>query len=230
MNRILEVCAGSIESIRAAHQGGAQRIELCSALSEDGLSPSEGMLRCALAQEGLAVHVLIRPRAGDFVYSEAEVQSMVDDIRRCHELGVQGVVIGALTPQGNIDLPVCRRLIAEAKGMNITFHRAFDACRHPQQALEDIIALGCTHLLTSGQARTAEEGIPMLRQLVQQAAGRIIIMPGAGVNEKNAARILRQTGATQIHGSARSTRLFGRLETDPAIVAEIVTQLRAVDL
>lgn len=222
---ILEVCAGTIESIRAAKEGGAQRIELCCALSEDGLTPSEGMLRYALAQEGLSVHVLIRPRSGDFVYTEAELRCMIEDIRHCREMGVQGVVIGALTPEGDVDIPACQRMVAEAKGMNITFHRAFDVCRQPHKALEDIIQLGCTHVLTSGQAATAAEGIAMLRELVKQADRRIQILPGGGVNEQNAAQILQQTGATEIHGSARSSRVFGRKETDPDIVREIVKQI-----
>ena len=223
--RRLEVCAGSIESIKAAYKGGAYRVELCSALSEDGLTPSVGMIRYAKSLEGLKVNVLIRPRCGDFVYTDEEVRCMADDIRVCGELGVDGVVIGALTPQGDIDLEVCRRLAECAKGMSITFHRAFDVCRRPFEALEQIIALGCDRLLTSGQAPTADKGIDMLRQLVSKAQGRLIIMPGSGVNPQNAAAILDEAGTTEIHASARSSRVFGRLETDSLVVKSIIQNI-----
>ena len=223
--RRLEVCAGSIESIKAAYKGGAYRVELCSALSEDGLTPSVGMIRYAKSLEGLKVNVLIRPRCGDFVYTDEEVRCMADDIRVCGELGVDGVVIGALTPQGDIDLDVCRRLAECAKGMSITFHRAFDVCRRPFEALEQIIALGCDRLLTSGQAPTADKGIDMLRQLVSKAQGRLIIMPGSGVNPQNAAAILDEAGTTEIHASARSSRVFGRLETDSLVVKSIIQNI-----
>lgn len=232
--RILEVCAGSIESISAAYKGGANRVELCSALSEDGLTPSVGMIRYAKSLEGLKVHVLIRPRCGDFVYTEDEIKCMEEDIRICRDLDVDGVVIGALTRDSEIDIDTCKRLVEVAYSdegsskMNITFHRAFDVCRNPEDALEQIISLGCNRLLTSGQATSAEKGIPMLSKLVKQADGRIIIMPGAGVNEQNAARILDETGATEIHGSARSSRVFGRLETDSHIVNKIVENINSI--
>ena len=231
--RILEVCAGSIESISAAYKGGANRVELCSALSEDGLTPSVGMIRYAKSLEGLKVHVLIRPRCGDFVYTEDEIKCMEEDIRICRDLDVDGVVIGALTRDSEIDIDTCKRLIDAASDdgsskMNITFHRAFDVCRNPEEALEQIISLGCNRLLTSGQATSAEKGIPMLSKLVKQADGRIIIMPGAGVNEQNAAHILDETGAMEIHGSARSTRVFGRLETDANIVRKIVDNINPI--
>lgn len=223
----LEVCAGSIESIHAAHQGGAYRVELCSALSEDGLTPSAAMIQYARSLPGLKVHVLIRPRAGNFVYTQPEIQCMEQDIRLCRQWGVDGVVIGALTPQGTIDVPACQRLVQAAQGMSITFHRAFDVCQNPSESLEQIIALGCHRLLTSGQAATAQQGIAVLRQLVQQAAGRLCIMPGSGVNPANAAEILQLTGATEIHASARSSRVFGWLETDEEIVRQLVQRINS---
>ena len=223
--RKLEVCAGSIESIKAAYEGGAYRVELCSALSEDGLTPSAGMIRYARSLEGLKVNVLIRPRCGDFVYTEEEISCMEEDIRLCRKLGVDGVVIGALTQEGDIDLATCRRLVEAAKGMSITFHRAFDVCRNPQEAVKQVVALGCHRLLTSGQQPTAEEGIGLLRRLVEQVGERLIIMPGSGVNPGNAACILDATGAAEIHASARSQRVFGRLETDSRIVKEIVEKI-----
>jgi len=222
---LLEVCAGSIESIRAAYQGGAARVELCSALSEDGLTPSIGMMRYAKSFNGLKVHVLIRPRCGDFVYTEDEIRCMEEDIKAAKGIGVDGVVIGALTREGELDIAVCQRLVKAAGDMNITFHRAFDVCSNPDEAIEQIIALGCNRLLTSGHEKNAEIGIPMLQKLVNRAAGRIIIMPGCGVNPNNAAKILEACGAEEIHASARSTREFGRMETDPYIVKEIVEKI-----
>jgi copper homeostasis protein len=199
----LEVCCADLHSVRAAVEGGAHRVELCQALGLDGLTPSAGMIETAVGM-GIPVQVLIRPREGDFVYNEDEVLCMQRDIRHAKRLGVNGVVIGALKRDGSIDSETVRRLVSEAEGLSITFHRAFDVCAQPMEALEQIIALGCHRLLTSGQAPTAEQGIPFLRKLVEQAEGRISIMPGAGVNPQNAHRILSETGAREIHGSLRS--------------------------
>ena len=198
----LEVCCADLQSVRVAIEGGAHRIELCRSLEVDGLTPSRAMMESAISL-GIPVQVLIRPREGDFVYNEEEVQSMIRDIRLAKELGANGVVIGALRQDGTIDEETIRRLVDEAKGLSITFHRAFDVCSQPLEALEKVISLGCNRLLTSGQAASAEQGIPLLKQLVEQSAGRIIIMPGAGVNEKNARNILSKTGAHEIHGSLR---------------------------
>lgn len=223
----LEVCAGSIESIKAAYEGGADRVEVCSALSEDGLTPSVGMIRYARSLDGLKVHVLIRPRGGDFVYTESEVQCMIDDIGMACQLGVDGVVIGALTRDGDIDVETCRRLIAATDGkVSVTFHRAFDVCRDIDIALGQIIDLGCDRLLTSGHARNVDEGVEALRRIVENIGKHLIIMSGCGVNPGNAVRILQATGATEIHASARSTRQFGRLETDPEIVSKIKQNIR----
>ncbi len=202
---ILEICAGSVESAIAARDGGAQRIELCAALEVGGVTPSAGLIAEARKIDGLTLNVIIRPRGGDFLYNEYEAACMEQDIRTCKQLGVDGVVIGALTADGDIDTVLCKRLIAAAKGMSITFHRAFDMCRDPKKALEELIAMGCDRVLTSGQAATAEAGIPLLKELVQQAGRRIIIMPGCGVNSNNAAAILSATGATEIHASARKS-------------------------
>lgn len=202
---ILEICAGSVESAVAARDGGAQRIELCAALEVGGVTPSAGLIAEARKIDGLTLNVIIRPRGGDFLYNEYEAACMEQDIRTCKQLGVDGVVIGALTADGDIDTVLCKRLIAAANGMSITFHRAFDMCRDPKKALEELIAMGCDRVLTSGQAATAEAGIPLLKELVQQACRRIIIMPGCGVNSNNAAAILSATGATEIHASARKS-------------------------
>ena len=200
--KCLEVCCADLQSVRAAAEGGAHRIELCQALGLDGLTPSAGMIESAIDM-GTPVQVLIRPREGNFVYSQDEVLCMQRDIRQARRMGANGVVIGALKPDGSINEEAVRRLVGEAEGLSITFHRAFDVCANPLEALEKIISLGCHRLLTSGQAPSAEQGIPLLRKLVEQSAGRIIIMPGAGVNPQNAHRILSETGAREIHGSLR---------------------------
>ncbi len=221
MEMKLEVCCADLGSVIAAKAGHAHRIELCEALELDGLTPNPELIQEAV-ESGVAVQVLIRLRAGDFVYTAEEIETMAGSIRLAKSLGVHGVVIGALTSEGDIDKEAIRRLMQECEGLSVTFHRAFDVCRSPRQALEDIIALGCHRLLTSGQAPTAQEGIPMLRELVSQAAGRILIMPGAGVNPQNALNILQETGATEIHGSLRKN---GR--TDVAMVQEIVNQINS---
>ncbi len=198
----LEVCCGDMQSVLAAKEGGADRIELCRALEVDGLTPSAEMMAEAIGL-GIPVQVLIRPREGDFVYDEAEIETMLKEIRLAKRLGANGVVIGALKSDGSIDEETIRRLVSEATGLSITFHRAFDVCSQPTEALEQIVSLGCHRLLTSGQAPSAEQGIPLIKKLVEQSGGRLIIMPGAGVNQENARRILSETGAHEIHGSLR---------------------------
>lgn len=211
MSRILEVCIGSVESAKAARDGGAARVELCSALEIGGITPSPGLMQQVRQVEGIKMHVLIRPRGGDFLYDEDEIRCMEQDIVAARECGADGVVIGALTADGDIDTTACRRLIEKAQGMSITFHRAFDMCNNPMKALEDIIALGCHRILTSGQAATAEKGISLLTQLTAAANGRIIIMPGCGVNAGNAKNILEATQCNEIHASARKSVGSGML-------------------
>lgn len=222
MANLLEVCAASVESAKAAAQGGAYRIELCTALELDGLTPSPEEMAEARKIEDIKMNVLIRSREGDFVYSEAETALMVRQIETARRLGADGVVIGALTPEGDIDLPTCRRMMEAAGDLSVTFHRAFDQCRHPEQGLEEIIGLGCQRLLTSGQQPTALEGVPFLRKLQQQANGRIIIMPGAGVTPDNAAQILCETGCHEIHSSARHK---GERTTCADVVKNIVNSI-----
>ena len=201
MKPLLEVCTGSLQSVVNAVAGGAKRIELCSALALDGLTPSIGLLEKVRALfPQLTVHVLIRPREGDFVYTADEVEVMERDIRAALPYA-DGIVIGALTAQGDIDMMAMRRLMRAAEGRPVTFHRDFDVCREPLVALEQIIALGCARLLTSGQQPTAEKGIPLLRQLRDLADERLIIMPGGGVNAQNARLIIDQVLTTEIHGS-----------------------------
>lgn len=242
---ILEICAGSIESAYAALQGGASRIELCSALPEGGITPPYGAMIQAHRIAGLKVHVLIRPRGGDFLYSKAETEQMTEDILMAQHIGVEGIVIGALTAKGDIDVPAMEQMITAAEGMDITFHRAFDLCRDPMDALETIIGLRCHRLLTSGQASSAEAGTALLKQLVAKAGERLTIMPGGGINAGNIAGIAASTGAREFHASASSifqsrmefhrnnvtmgkadTDEYARKETDPAKVSAILHALR----
>lgn len=220
----LEVCCADLQSVRAAKEGRAHRVELCQALELDGLTPSAEMMESAIGM-GIPVQVLIRPREGDFVYNNDEVRQMRRDIRLAKQLGANGVVIGALRPDGSIDEDTVRSLVEEAKDLSITFHRAFDVCAKPLEALEQIISLGCHRLLTSGQAPTAEQGIPLLKKLVEQSAGRLIIMPGSGVNPQNACRILSETGAHEIHGSLRKDG-----HTDPELVRATVFAFRRLEI
>ena len=251
---LLEVCCGNPKSVDAAVLGGAWRIELCTDLEADGLTPPSAWIRDAKAHDpSLTVHVLIRPRAGDFVYSPAEADAMAGQIEEALDAGADGIVLGALTPEGDVDLPLTERLVAlvdsynlatellqsdrchaandshffpaPARRVSITFHRAFDRCRRPFEAMEQIIGLGCDRILTSGQEPTALEGCALLGELRRRARGRIGILPGGGVTPGNAARILEQTGCTEIHASASVTR-DGKKVTDAARVAEI---LRAIN-
>lgn len=203
--RILEICANSATSCIEAQQGGASRVELCAGIPEGGTTPSYGEIRTAREKCSIDINVIIRPRGGDFLYSEAEIQSMLYDIEMAKQLKVHGVVFGSLTPDGDIDTTLLNRLVAAAKPeLSVTFHRAFDVCRDPFAALEQIIAAGCDRILTSGQQSNAVKGIPLIAELVTRAAGRIIIMPGCGVRENNIAEIEARTGAREFHTSARS--------------------------
>ncbi len=201
-----EVCANSVESCLAAQAGGANRVELCAGIPEGGTTPSYGEI--SMAREVLDItrlHVIIRPRGGDFLYSPMEVKTMLKDIEMAKHLGVDGVVFGCLTTNGEIDFTVMQELMKASQGLSVTFHRAFDVCRNPKEALEQIIELGCHRILTSGQQATAEQGIPLLKELQEQAAGRIILLAGCGVNEKNIARIALERGIQEFHFSARES-------------------------
>ena len=201
MSYIFEACTANMASVEEAVLGGAERIELCTALPLGGLTPSLGMLKTIRQHfPPLTIHVLIRPREGDFVYRKDEIAVMERDIKEILPYA-DGIVCGALLPNGDIDMDTMRRLVIAANGKPITFHRAFDVCRDPIEALEQIIDLGCCRLLTSGQQLTALKGIPLIRQLQLLAKGRIIIMPGGGVNEQNVRQIISKTGVSEIHGS-----------------------------
>ncbi len=184
---ILEIAANSVASALAAQEGGAGRVELCAALELGGLTPSHAQIALARERLHIPLYVLIRPRAGDFLYSELECETMQRDIETCVALGCDGVVLGVLDAEGRVDAARCRALIAAAGKLGVTFHRAFDLSRDPAQALEDIVALGCERILTSGTQASAPDGAALIRELVVQAAGRLAVMPGAGVNAQNIA-------------------------------------------
>ena len=205
MKRIIEICANSAQSCVEAEKGGAKRVELCAAIPEGGTTPSYGEIKTAQElASSIDINVIIRPRGGDFLYTQAEVQSMLHDIELCKQLKVHGVVVGCLTKEGDIDVELLNKLVATAKPLSVTFHRAFDVCREPFVALEQIIAAGCDRILTSGQQSDAVKGIPLIAELVKKADERIVIMPGCGVRENNIAEIEAKTGAKEFHTSARS--------------------------
>ena len=222
---LLEVCCGGLESVDAAVAGGARRIELCSALELDGLTPPVDWLKAVKGRyPSLTVHVLVRPRAGNFVYAPDEVETMAVQAGQALEAGADGIVVGALTPSRDVDEAAMERLLASVD-KPVTFHRAFDACRRPFEALEKIIGLGCRRILTSGQGPTVTEGADMLRELRKRAGERILILPGGGVTPANAARTLRLTGCTEIHASA-SEVIDGKKITSAARVAAILQAIQ----
>jgi len=202
---LLEVCANSVTSALAAQEGGATRVELCENLYEGGTTPSYGQIAVARNLLHIKIYVLIRPRGSDTLYTDIEFDVMMADVRHCIDAGCDGIVIGMLKPDGTIDKERCSVLVKLAKqhGLGVTFHRAFDLSADLNQSLEDIIEIGCDRILTSGGRTTAMEGAGIIARLIKQAEGRITIMPGCGISETNAADLVRFTGATEIHASAR---------------------------
>lgn len=202
MSYFIEACCQDLGCLRRAVQAGANRIEFCSDLAIGGVTPPYLLARSALALAGnVPVNVLIRPRGGNFVYTQEEVDRMLESVSVFKTIGVNGVVIGALKADGSVDTDTVSRLVREAGSLDITFHRAFDECKDLNKALEDIIGLGIKRVLTSGGCPTAYEGRFVLRDLVRQAAGRITVMPGCGVRASNIDEIASVTGAVEFHGS-----------------------------
>ena len=243
----IEICANSAESAVMAQRGGAHRVELCAGIPEGGTTPSLGEMVAARSKlKKTRLHVIIRPRGGDFCYSPLERKIMFTDISRSKLIGIDGYVFGCLTPEGDVDIKVMKKLMKAAEGKSVTFHRAFDMCRDPFQALEDIIALGCDRILTSGQRATAEEGIPLIRKLVERAGGRIIIMPGGGISSHDIRKIAEETGATEFHFTGRKSvespmryrnpyvsmgdvvkvEEYSKLVTDPLLVKATLKELK----
>lgn len=214
MNYFLEACCTSLEEVRLAEAGGASRIELCEDLSCGGITPSAELLKTVLRETPLPVNVLVRPALpsvrpdlpfddpSQYVYSAQEAELMLAQIVRCREAGAKGIVAGALLPDGSIDLELTKRIVDAAGPLPVTFHKAFDACRDPISALEQIISAGCARILTSGCAPTAMEGLPLLAELVRASAGRIIIMPGGSIRPSNIAQVAFTTNAPEYHASS----------------------------
>jgi copper homeostasis protein len=201
---LIEIAVFSLESAIAAFNAGAHRIELCSAPAEGGLTPSAATMRLARKYVKIPIHMMIRPREGDFCYSEKEFEAMLLDVAAAKMVGMEGIVAGILNPDGTVDEKRMALLVDAAHPMNVTFHRAFDMVKDQDEALEAIIYAGCTRILTSGGRQTAPEGIERLEELVKRAFNRISIMPGSGVNITNIKNIAESTGVKEIHLSARS--------------------------
>ncbi|MFC4526834.1 copper homeostasis protein CutC [Dyella halodurans] len=219
---LLEVAANSLASALVAQEGGAGRIELCTALELGGLTPSHAQIALVRERVRLPLYVLVRPRAGDFLYSDLEFETMRRDIEACAALGCDGVVIGVLDADGEVDLTRCRALVAAAGRMGVTFHRAFDMARDLSRALEDVIALGAERVLTSGGARSAMEGGACIRTLIELAGDRLTIMPGAGVAPGNIARLKALTGAQEFHASAKR-QLSSAMRMTSAVLADMAS-------
>lgn len=203
---LLEIVVYNIESALRAQEGGADRIELCDNPGEGGTTPSYGVIELVRQNVSMDVYVMIRPRGGDFLYSSYEFHSMKRDISQCQRLSVDGVVFGILNADGTIDKKRCQELIAKARPLKVTCHRAFDMTRDPFEALEDCIEIGFDRILTSGQRPLASDGAALIGKLIEKADGRIAIMPGSGVNENTVEAIMRQSGANEIHFSATAFR------------------------
>jgi copper homeostasis protein len=212
----VEICAYSLQSCLTAQAAGANRIELCGGLAEGGTTPSAGLIQLVCEQITLPVYVMIRPRGGDFLYTDTELAVMEADIRMAKQLGADGIVLGLLNADGSVDEERTRQLVDLAHPLPVTFHRAFDMTSAPLEALEAIIRTGAERILTSGQQQTAEAGLPLLRQLVEQASGRIAIMAGAGVNASNANALI-EAGVDALHLSGSVRQDSGMVYRHPAV-------------
>jgi len=206
MNYRLEICAFNLASALVAQEAGADRIEFCAGPEEGGTTPSAGAIRVARERLRIPLYPIIRPRGGDFLYSDEEFRNMIRDIEYCKQIGCNGVVFGILQADGSVDKARCTRLVEIAYPLGVTFHRAFDWAANPFEAMETIIGIGCERILTSGQRPTAQEGVDLLDQLVREADDRIVIMPGSGVRAANIVALAEKTGASEFHTSARVLR------------------------
>jgi len=196
---LIEACVDSVQSAVAAEKGGAARVELCTALLEGGLTPSAGAIAQARAKLSIGLHVIIRPRGGDFLYADSEHEVMLEDIATAKSLGADGVVIGVLVADATVDVARTRALLDGSRPMSVTYHRAFDMTRDPFAALETLVELGVDRILTSGQEESAVAGLDLLAKLVKAAADRIVIMPAGNIHEKNIEKIAATTGAKELH-------------------------------
>jgi copper homeostasis protein len=248
MNFRLEICVDNVESAIEAQNAGADRIELCNNLMEGGTTPGLGTISSAKSNITIGLHVIIRPRGGDFLYSGLDYDIMRRDIESCREYGVDGVVLGILLPDGTIDIDRTAKLTELAKPMSVTFHRAYDMCKDPFKGLEDVITTGADRLLTSGQKNRAEEGVELISQLIKQAGKRIIIMPGSGINLSNINHIAVKTGAKEFHltgrkvidsemiyrkeniymGGTSGIQEYSRKVSDPDMIRSIIRNLKMI--
>lgn len=217
----LEVIGFDLASCVTAQRCGADRIELCANPHEGGTTPSAGMITLARKNTTIELFPIIRPRGGDFLYSDAEFRAMLTDIALCRDLGCDGVVIGMLRPDGTVDVERCAELVGRAGEMAVTFHRAFDRVADPMRSLEDVIALGCSRLLTSGLTPNVDLGKQTLRALVTAAADRITVMPGSGVRSGNIVELAEFTGARAFHSSARTSLPSAMDFTNPAMAEDL---------
>ncbi|BAX82027.1 copper homeostasis protein CutC [Labilibaculum antarcticum] len=208
---LLEICCYSVQSAIIAEQSGADRIELCAGVHEGGTTPSASCIKMAKELVRIPVHVIVRSRGADFCYSDIEFECMKLDIKYCKEVGVDGVVSGVLLSDGSIDVERTKELIDLAKPMNFTFHRAFDMVKDHFKALEELIEIGADRILTSGGEQTAVLGQDLLKDLVEKASGRIVIMPGSGISHENILSLKKHTGAEEFHCSAKSL-VRGKME------------------
>ena len=214
---LIEICVEGIDGLVAAQAAGADRVELCASLLEGGLTPSMGVVRQALKIAKIPFHVIIRPRGGDFLYSELEYQTMLDDVRACRELGVAGVVFGCLTADGQIDEARMTALTDAARPMKVTCHRAFDMTRSAEDAIEALVRSGVDRVLTSGQRDTALEGLAILKRTHDAARGRIVIMACGALDEGNIAQVLAGSQADEMHFAALHTVPSGMLFRNPDV-------------
>lgn len=230
---IVEICANGYESARIAQEAGAHRIELCVNLSVGGLTPSFELIKKVMDQLSIETHVLIRPRAGDFCYSETEIEQMIADIEQCKQLGCAGVVSGALTSEKIVDIKRTQKLIDAAQDMEFTFHRAIDVAKEPRQALREMMLMGVTRVLSSGQEPKAIEGISILQEFLKEANNYLQIMPGGGINSSNVLQF-KEAGFEMVHLSAikkateTSKDLFNNNVqgiSDPAEIKKVISLL-----
>lgn len=203
MNYIIEIATTDFTTTKSAVEGGADRIELCAALTEGGTTPSFGTIKKCREAFDVQFFPIIRTRSGDFLYSEEEFEIMKHEVRLCREAACDGVVIGLLDRKGNMDLKRTSQLVELAYPLELSFHRAFDRCKDPFEAMEQLIEIGCQRILTSGQQPTAPQGIDLIAELIKAADGRIVIMPGSGVRKENIKELAERTGATEFHSSLR---------------------------
>ena len=201
----LEICVFSVDAAIAAENAGADRIELCSGFAEGGLTPGAGTIRMVRRRVDIECYVMIRPRGGDFCYSDTEFEQMHHEIEYAKTCGVDGVVLGALQPNGHVNIVRTRKLVQHASPLKVTFHRAFDLALDPMRALDDIAFCGCSRILTSGQKATAMEGLETIKKLVSHSAGRIDIMAGSGVSPENAKSFI-EAGVQALHFSAKKIK------------------------